>query len=157
MKIWDSVYEWWQRWLLKKPFRGAPWFGGLYYISAQEVCSLNPAVSFLFFSRARRFSPKRWTLRGGFVGERHVHKKDKPYLRWDTAKKYKFGLLYVHLRKTTFSLSLYLASHQGSTPTLTDCVIYPLCFLTTYKMTPRPSVLAGTSDPKHPDPYYSLV
>ena len=26
--------------------------------------------------------------------------------------------------------------------------------LTAYKMTPRPSVLARTSDPKKPDPYY---
>ena len=65
-----------------------------------------------------------------------------------------FGLLYVHLRRTTFSLSLYLRSHQGSTPTLTYFVIYPLCFLTAYKMMSHPSVLAGTSDSKNPDPYY---
>ena len=29
-----------------------------------------------------------------------------------------------------------------------------LCFLTAYKMASRPSVLAGTSDSKNPDPYY---
>ena len=53
-----------------------------------------------------------------------------------------FGLLYVHLRRTTFSLSLYLCSHQGKTPPSTNFVIYPLCFLTAYKMMSRPSCLA---------------
>ena len=31
---------------------------------------------------------------------------------------------------------------------------YTLYFLTAYKMTSSPSVLAGTSDSKNPDPYY---
>ena len=36
-----------------------------------------------------------------------------------------FGLLYVHLRRTDFSLSLYLRS-----PPFTNFVTHPLCFLT---------------------------
>ena len=36
-------------------------------------------------------------------------------------------------------------------------IIFPLCFLTAYKMTSRPSVLAGTWDSKNPDPYYYYV
>ena len=32
--------------------------------------------------------------------------------------------------------------------------IYPLCFLTAYKSCDIVPVLAGSSDPKNPDPYY---
>ena len=45
-----------------------------------------------------------------------------------------------------FSLSLYLHLYQGSTLSLTNVVTYPHCFLTAYKMTSRPSILAETSD-----------
>ena len=45
----------------------------------------------------------------------------------------------------------------GPPPPLTNFVIYPLCFLTAYKMTSPPNVLAGASDSKNPDPYYYYV
>ena len=48
-------------------------------------------------------------------------------------------LLYVHQKRYAFSFSFYLRSHQGSNPPLTNFVN---CFLTAYKMTSRPSVLA---------------
>ena len=57
----------------------------------------------------------------------------------------------------TFSLSLYRYSHQASTPPLTNFFTDPLYFLTAYKMMSRPSVLAGASDSKNPDPYYLPV
>ena len=66
-----------------------------------------------------------------------------------------FGLLYVHLRRMDFSLSLYRCSHQGSTPTLTDFVTLPLCFLTAYKSSDILPLLAGTPDSKYTDPDYS--
>ena len=46
---------------------------------------------------------------------------------------------------------------QGSTLSLTNVITYPYCFLTANKMTSHPSVLAGTSDSKNPDPYYSVL
>ena len=48
--------------------------------------------------------------------------------------------------KGCFSFSLYLHSHQGSTPSLPNIFTYPHYFLTAYKMTSQPSVLAGASD-----------
>ena len=63
-------------------------------------------------------------------------------------------LLYVHRKRDAFPPSLYLCSHQGSAPTLPNFFMCPLCFVTAYKMTSYPSVLAGGSDSKKPDLYY---
>ena len=65
-------------------------------------------------------------------------------------------LLCVHRKRDTFSLSVYLCSHQGSTrtPSLPNFVTHPLCFLTAYKMTSRPSVLAWAPDSKNPDLHF---
>ena len=43
-----------------------------------------------------------------------------------------FGLLYVHQKREDFSHSLYLSSLQGSTPSITNFIIYPLCFVTAF-------------------------
>ena len=51
-------------------------------------------------------------------------------------------LLYVHRKRDAFSASLYLCSHQGSALSLPNYVTYPLCFLSAYKITSRPSVIA---------------
>ena len=61
-------------------------------------------------------------------------------------------LRYAHRKRDAFSLSLYLLSHQGSTPSLPNFVTYPLCFLTAYKMTSHPSILAWASDSKKTRP-----
>ena len=53
-----------------------------------------------------------------------------------------------------FSLSLYLRSNHGSTPSLPNFVTNPLWFLTAYEMMSRPSILAWASDSKNPDLYY---
>ena len=56
--------------------------------------------------------------------------------------------------KDDFSLSLYLPSHQSSTLSLTYVINYPHFFLTAYKMTSRPSILAEMTDSKNLDLYY---
>ena len=44
--------------------------------------------------------------------------------------------------------------HTKVAPPLNNVIIYPLCFLTAYKMTSRPSALAGMLYSKNRDPYY---
>ena len=66
-------------------------------------------------------------------------------------------LLCVHRKREAFSLSLYLCSPQSSTLSLPNFVDYPLCFLTPYKMTSRPSFIAWASDSTNPDLYYSII
>ena len=63
-------------------------------------------------------------------------------------------LHYVHRKRDAFSLSLYLCSHQGSTPSLPNLVTYPLYFSTANKLTSRPSILAWALDSKNTDLYY---
>ena len=60
----------------------------------------------------------------------------------------------VHLKKDVFSISLYIHLYQGSTLSLPNAVTYPHCFLTAYKMTSCPSMLAGVLDSKTPELYY---
>ena len=55
---------------------------------------------------------------------------------------YKSVFLYVHQKRDAFSLSVYLRSNQGTTPSLPNFVTYPLCFLTACEMMSRPSILA---------------
>ena len=55
-----------------------------------------------------------------------------------------------------FSSPFIIVYTKVAPPPLTNDVIYSLCFLTAYKMMSRPSVLAGMSDSKNPDPYYFL-
>ena len=53
-------------------------------------------------------------------------------------------------RVTQTNTPFPLPLHQGST--LLSQMSLSICFLTAYKMTSRPSVLAGTLDSKKPDP-----
>ena len=68
-----------------------------------------------------------------------------------------FVLLYVHLENDLFYISFSSTLYQGSTLSLTFAVTYPYCFLTAYKRLCCLPVLAGTSDSKKPDPYYSVM
>ena len=54
----------------------------------------------------------------------------------------------------TFPLPFTVVHTKVVTP-LTNFIIYPLCFLTAYKMMSHSSVLDGASDSKKPDLYYS--
>ena len=65
-----------------------------------------------------------------------------------------FVLFYVHRKGMSFPSPFTFIHPKVSTLSHSNVITYPHCFLTAYKMTSRPSVLAGTSDSKNPDPYY---
>ena len=54
----------------------------------------------------------------------------------------------VHLKNDVFSISFPSPLYQGNTLLITNAITYPHCFLTAYKMTLRPSILAGMLDLK---------
>ena len=65
----------------------------------------------------------------------------------------------MHVACTDVSYNLYLIPGYGHP---NECKvyrvsIYPLCFLTAYKMMSRPRVIALASDSKNPDLYYCNV
>ena len=69
-------------------------------------------------------------------------------------------LLYVHQKGEAICALLFPVTRQGSISTLTNFVIYPLCF-TGYSFCDVTSQLTslkggGASDPKNQDPFYSL-
>ena len=61
-----------------------------------------------------------------------------------------FVLLYVHLKRDTFPSPVTFVHTKVAPPSLTNFVIYPLCFLTAYKSCDVLPVLSGTSDSKSP-------
>ena len=64
-------------------------------------------------------------------------------------------LLYVHLKNYVFPISLPFPLHQGNTLSLPNVVTSLVNFLTAYKRFWRLCGLAGTSDSKNPELYYS--
>ena len=60
------------------------------------------------------------------------------------------AILLKHLNRYVFSSPFtFIYTKVASTPSLPNGVTYPHCFLTAYKMTSCPSVLAGKSDSKN--------